>query len=424
MATTAWGSTIRNLNKQLKLDGIQLNGDSVVLKARSRKSLDGAHPVDAVGLWNPASLKVSTRATDVAITETNYVLELPKAYDRLLELVAAAAKGVDTRQQRGGEGTEGLPRAKFASALSGQLQELRRLIDERQNPNTRGRRCGPDQYERHIKHLRIIEGYLVQSKRGLSGDSVSTALLQHYEGDTGRKNYRDAIVLFEGLLKRMELPSAIPVGNEPTYRYVAPTREFPEDAVICERLKAIKDPYEQQLVYACVVYGRRNSELWSANWDQIGEDFPHTLPLFAPKNKLLGLSWQMPFGDEQINLKGFKPPRWNSLKHPGKAPTDLVLKAEIAKEASKLSELVRRHLGCTATDMRHRWGSEALTNPKCTASAEVIARGMCTSMGMLEKIYSRELDVPHAAERIQPDGRLEPAKGELAPAPVPKSLPC
>lgn len=391
MATQPWGSTIRTLNKQLTIDEVVLNGSKVFLKVRARPNVEGLRPVDAVGLWDPTSSKVSTRACDVAVNEMNYARELPKAYDRLLELVAAAADGVDTRQQRVDSSAADLPRAKEATALAKQLHELRELIDERRSPNTRGRRCGAEQYERHIKHLRIIEGYLVSHKRTLTGDSVSTALLHWaYDGNVSRKNYRDACILFEGLLKKMGLPCAIPKANQPTYKYVAPTRDFPEDGVICERLKAIKDPEEQKLVYACVVYGRRNSELWSANWDQLGDEAPHTLPIFAPKNMKTGLSWQLPFGDEQIDLKGFKPPRWNSLKHLTKRPEG-ALKDEITKEAGKLSELVSRHLGCTATDMRHRWGSEALTNPKCTANSDVVARAMCTSVAMLERTYTMEM---------------------------------
>ena len=57
-------------------------------------------------------------------------------------------------------------------------------------------------------------------------DRVSNALLDHY-GEDSKKNYRDAVVIFTGVLKRMNLSLAYPEERLPAYRYKPAERNIP-----------------------------------------------------------------------------------------------------------------------------------------------------------------------------------------------------
>ena len=400
MAKTPWSELVRTLNKELVVEEVCLGELPVKLKVRSRISADGGRVVDAVGLWDSNSPKVTTRSTDVAIGEGDYARKLPLAYDRAVELARAHKAGHDTKQSRSSEPLD-LVAAKPASPLSVQMKKARKIVDERLHPNMPGRKCRTDQHDRHVRHLRIIESSLAKSGRALSMDSVSQALLDHY-GAASKKNYRDAVVMFTGVLKRMNLSLAYPEERLPTYRYKPAERNIPADKVIAERMMKISDPYERQLVYACVAYGRRNSELWHADWENLQDGAPWKLPVFAPKNGKSGVSWVIPFGDEEISLKGFRPPEWDEVQSVFSIQEDPIKAARITALARDLGNLIIDRLGCEATDMRHRWGSVGLTSSKCNADPMTLAKAMCTSYQMFEGTYTREIRVYQMGDNFNP----------------------
>jgi hypothetical protein len=119
------------------------------------------------------------------------------------------------------------------------------------------------------------------------------------------------------------------------------------------------------------------------------------------KNNVLGWSWVMPFGEEQICLKGFRPPMWNELKSPLQIPEADQLE-KIRRKCNPYSRLIQRRLGCSATDLRHRWGSKAILSPRNgSANLMFIAKAMHTSTYMLEKTYTKELDLV-GADQVRP----------------------
>lgn len=400
MGTTPWGSLIRTLNKELAVEEVTLGDLPIKLKVRSRTNADGSRLVDAVGLWNTHSSKVTTRSTDVAIGDGDFARKLPQAYDRAVELVKAHNAGIPTKQVRTSEPAD-LASAKPASVLAVQMKKVQKIIDRRKQPNQPGRKCRDNQYEIHIKHKRIIESHLSKSGEPLSMASISSALIAHYQ-DTSKKNYRDAIVMWQGVIKELDLSLSYPEERLPTYKYIPKEHDIPADDVIAERLMAIEDPYERQFVYACVAYGRRNSELWHANWDYLQEEAPWKLPVFAPKNGKSGVSWVHRFSDEEISLKGFRPPEWDELQSVFKLQTDPIRAARIAALARDLSNLIKDRLGCEATALRHRWGIVGLTNPKVKADPLTLAKAMCTSYQMFDQTYTKELAIYQMSNDFNP----------------------
>tara|TARA_B100001939_G_scaffold248020_1_gene215091 strand:+ start:576 stop:1103 length:528 start_codon:yes stop_codon:yes gene_type:complete len=160
--------------------------------------------------------------------------------------------------------------------------------------------------------------------------------------------------------------------------------------------------HDRELVYACVAYGRRNSELWHADWENLQDGAPWKLPVFAPKNGKSGVSWVIPFGDEEISLKGFRPPEWDEVQSVFSIQEDPIKAARITALARDLGNLIIDRLGCEATDMRHRWGSVGLTSSKCNADPMTLAKAMCTSYQMFESTYTREIRVYQMGDNFNP----------------------
>ena len=395
MPRQPWANSVKSFNAALASEGITVGGQRIKLKVRSRLNADGSRLVDAVGMWNPDKETVTTRSTDISICEGDYAVKLPQAFERTKELATAANAGADTKQARSTR-TENLVSSRKASPLALKIAEAKSIIDERTKLHLPGRKCGADQYERHIRHLRIIESFLAKAGRGMTMDSVCDALLDHYQ-DPSKKNYKDAVVLFRGVLQRMGISTVMPDEKHGTYMYAPKDRAIPSDAVIAKRLMAITDPYERQLIYACVGYGRRNSEIWHADWDNLQEEAPWKLPCFAPKNGKTGVSWIIPFGNEKISMKGFRPPEWeecNSVFTKATGPK----KEKIKNLSRSLGLLIRNRLGCEATDLRHRWGIVGLTSPKVKADPMTLAKAMCTSYQMFENTYTKELHIFQMAD--------------------------
>ena len=113
----------------------------------------------------------------------------------------------------------------------------------------------------------------------------------------------------------MGLPMQLPNEVVPTCESKPKDRLIPSDAILCKRFKAIKDPYVQKLLYACVAFGRRNREIYSMDYDNIQKKDGITMMyVYSNKTKSNGITWCLPFGDEQVDLSGFEPPEWETLK--------------------------------------------------------------------------------------------------------------
>ena len=222
-----------------------------------------------------------------------------------------------------------------------------------------------------------------------------TVLMQHHQrGDkftpeeaVAKKGYKDDVDTLKFVFREMELDLYIPIHLAPAYRYAPADRELLDDAVLCRRLKQIKNKEDQKLLYAVIVYGKRNSEIYSMDWENLKADHTNQLvPTYSPKNGKPGITWQIPFGDEQISLKGFRPPEYDSLKCLSGERKEETKKA-VTRISNKISALCRDNLGCEPTDLRHHWACKSLIKN----NVHTVSSAMGTSVGMLEKTYSREI---------------------------------
>ena len=382
MPVTPWGSAIRTLNKELKQSGYTLNDQPVRMKVRSRVSDDGSQMVDALGFWDSTSTKPQVRSTGIGITAGSYEKQLPLALAKTKELIETCREGYDTKQTR--KAPEPRITTKTGSRLSAQMEKARAFLNHRHTK--RGTTVAT--LDRHLMALDRVESYINRTGKDLRLETAARAVLEH-RGSITKKNYGDDIDILRAVCSHLEVSVALPLELDPTYKYEPGQRTYPSDETIAQRLMAIKDPYTKQLIYSVIGFGRRISEIWGMDWDGLMADGQITVE--ASKNRMVGGSWLVPFGDEQISLKGFKPPHWEELNYLGQGKPSKDQQEPIKREANRISQLVSRHLGCTATDMRHRWPVAVLTNPEYSADPYSIAKAMCTSMQQLEKTYSREL---------------------------------
>ncbi|MEA5474249.1 hypothetical protein VB716_08445 [Synechococcus sp. CCY9201] len=379
-AKTAWTNELTRLNHALGHQGPFLRARPIRLKVRSRPLEDGSRPVDVFGHFDQLE-RVTSRATGVAITPGNFEIRLPEARAAAEALVSRALEGDDTHAPRGWTG-----RMKPSHGiLARQVKDAKQFLIHRSDHLGR---CRPRQLETQLRWLAICEARAQTLGRELSIRLCLEALREHYGGISGAP-YKQACGILKKICERLGLPSVVPDDFVPRYRYEPqPRTDTPSDEEICCELKAVTDPDEARLIYSVVVYGRRVAEIYYADWPNLADD--GDLAVFAAKNKKRATSWPMPFGDEQIDLQGFRPPRWDELASIDAVP-DQTKADQIRIEASKISRLIPRRLGCTATDLRHRWGAACLTDPRIDEDAYEIAAAMLTSMAMLEKTYTREL---------------------------------
>lgn len=380
MPATPWSSAVARVNRLLEAEGLRLRGQPVKLKVRHKPREDGSRAIDIVANFNAAQ-SPSTRFSGVTLSPGNYEIRLEEARSAAPRLVKRASEGEDTRAPRGRPG----PLLDSTGALARQIEEARRYLLHRSQHLGR---CRPRQLRTQLQWLAISEGRAQRKGAELSMPLCLEALRDHY-GGVSRKAYADAAALMRLVCGRLDLPTRIPDELVPTYRYEPQLRsDIPPDELISERLKAIDDPYQAQLVYSVVVYGRRVAEIYYADWSQLAPD--GDLPVFSSKTRKRATSWPMPFGDEQICLTEFRPPRWEKLASIDRVPPPEV-EEQIRVQASSISRLIKTTLGCTATDLRHRWGAACLTNPEVHEDAYEIAAAMLTSIAMLEKTYTREM---------------------------------
>ena len=380
MSRQSWTESLSAANRGLGRDGVSLMGQPVVLKVRSRPSADGSRAIDVFGLFDGAA-RVVSRSTGVSLTPGNYEVRIPEAIQEAKRLVELARSGQDTRSPRGWSPHVLLPPE---GALKHQMQEVQRfLISRSENLG----RCRERQLREQLRWMAICEQRALQERRELSMGLCLRALRDHYAG-VDRSAYRKAASIVRLVCRHLQLPDQIPDELLPRHRPELPPRDIPPDDVICERLKAIADPYEAQLIYAVVVYGRRVAEVYYADWEALQPD--GDLPVYASKNGKRGMSWPVPFGDEQISLEGFRPPLWDQLASVDRRPDPQKEKA-INAQSCRITRLIQARLGCKATDLRHRWAIACLVDPRYQEDSMEIASAMCTSLYMLEQTYVREM---------------------------------
>ena len=109
--------------------------------------------------------------------------------------------------------------------------------------------------------------------------------------------------------------------------------------------------------------------------------------VYSNKTKSNGITWCLPFGNEQIDLTGFRPPEWETLKTID-CEADQSLKTAYAKQSAQITELCKDHLGCHPFDLRHRWCCKALIDGN---NEFHVAEAMGTSPEMIRKTYAREI---------------------------------
>ena len=157
----------------------------------------------------------------------------------------------------------------------------------------------------------------------------------------------------------MGLPMQMPNEVVPTWESSRRT-----DSSLLTRSSATvqghQGPVRQKLLYACVAFGRRNREIYSMDYDNIQKKDGITMMyVYSNKTKSNGITWCLPFGDEQVDLSGFEPPEWETLKTIDRE-ADESLESMYATQSAKITELCKVHLGCYPYELRHRWCCKAL----------------------------------------------------------------
>lgn len=380
MASQPWTTALTRINRGLARDGVALMGVPIKLKVRHKALDDGSRAIDVVGYFD-GSAKEVTRATGMTLTPGTFEIRLPEAVDVAKQLVQRSLQGEDTRAPRGWSRST----TPAHGALGRQMEEVRRYLTSRSENLGR---CRPRQLKEQLRWMAICEERAEAEGRDLSMGVCLRALRDHY-GGVDRPAYKKAAAIARLACCRLGLPDQMPDELMPRHRVeVEPRLAIPADEVICERLKAIEDAEEARIIYSVVVYGRRVAEIYYADWPNLRAD--GDLPVFAAKNGKRGMSWPVPFGDEQISLQGYRPPQWNALASIDRRP-DPSKEAGIRLQSSRISRLIQRRLGCSATDLRHRWGSACLVDPRYEEDCMEIANAMLTSFQMFEDRYTREM---------------------------------
>jgi hypothetical protein len=303
VALQPWTEALAAANRALRRDGVLLMGEPVRLKVRHKPLEDGARAIDAVGLFDGGA-KVTCRYTGVRLTPGTYEIRLVEAVDALKRLVELTMQGEDTRAAKG------WARVSMPShgALAQQMQEVRRYLTSRSENLGR---CRPRQLQEQLRWMAICEERAESEGRALSVGLGLRALRDFY-GGVDRPAYKKAASIIRLACRHLGLPDVIPDELTPRHRPDVVPRDIPADEVICDRLKAIEDLDEARQIYAVVAYGRRVAEIYYADWQSLAPD--GDLPVYAAKNGKRGMSWPVPFGDEVIDLHGFRPPLWEDLK--------------------------------------------------------------------------------------------------------------
>lgn len=380
MPEQPWTKTLSQLNRRLDRDGVQLHGQPIKLKVRHKAREDGSRAIDVYGRFEGPQ-KDATRSTGIALTPGTYEIRLDEAMQEALQLVERARQGEDTRAPRGWRPSQ----EPAGGLLARQLNDARAFLKSRSEHR---RLCGPRQLKDQLRWLQVMGDYAQQQGQALSMATCLRGLAAHF-GGVDSSTYRKATTVAQMICKKLDLPEKFPDELIPQYQYdPKPRINIPKDSVISERLKNIQDPYEAQLIYSVVVYGRRISEIYYADWPNLAAN--GDLPVYAAKNKKRGMSWPIPFGDEDISLQGFRPPEWDELQSIDQRPTGEKAR-RIKAHADKISALIKKRLGCDATDLRHRWGIVCITSPDYQEDLIEIASALLTSITMLEKTYIREL---------------------------------
>lgn len=354
-------------------------GQPVKLKVRHKPMEDGSRAIDALGHFDGLA-KATCRYTGVRLTPGTYEIRLVEAVEALKRLVELTMQGEDTRAAKGWVRVS-LP---SHGALAQQMQQVRGYLTSRSENLGR---CRPRQLKEQLRWMAICEERAEAEGRELS-IGLGLRALRDFYGGVDRPAYKKASSIVRLACRHLGLPDRIPDELVPRHRPDVVPRNIPSDEVICERLKAIQDVDEARLIYAVVVYGRRVAEIYYAAWEQLAPD--GDLPVYASKNGKRGMSWPVPFGDEAIDLQGFRPPLWEELRSIDQRP-DPQKEEAIRTQSARISRLIQSRLGCSATDLRHRWGSVCLTSPAYQEDAMEIAAAMLTSMAMFEERYVREM---------------------------------
>ena len=353
--------------------------------------------------WKPEALTKSGRgtptATDIKLHPTDWITTWGQLEPIVRDIIRRANNGTSCRVADRRSSAVVIP---TSTPIGKQIAEAREIVMKKGNPNatlkdgTKGRKCNQKQLNKHLAVISKIGQVLVDNKKSLSVESAARVLLQTNQRDgkytieqvRASKLYKDELDIVKFACREMGLPMQMPNEVVPTWKSKPKDRLIPSDATLCKRFKAIKDPYEQKLLYACVAFGRRNREIYSMDYDNIQKKDGITMMyVYSNKTKSNGITWCLPFGDEQVDLSGFEPPEWETLKTIDHE-ADESLESMYATQSAKITELCKDRLGCYPCDLRHRWCCKALIDGN---NEFHVAEAMGTSPEMIRKTYARQI---------------------------------
>ena len=379
---TPWNAQLKRANKYLRSNSqLFLSDKRCRLRVKTKPSESGHHAIDLDGLWR-GNEKETSRRLHTPMRVNKVQDSLTRALKEAEELIALGQLGRDTRRNLETYDRTALSFSPLAQ--KNQLKNAKRYLMDRGET----KRLSQTSLRAQIRWTDICFAWAAEESRNISLEVCADALLAFY-GDRRRKTYRNAFDIMRKVCEHLGQPTGVRENQKPAYVYQPVSRtNIPNDAVLWERLNAIRDEDLKKHVYAIAVYGHRIMQIYSTDWNTYDKETGY-VSYWATKNNYGCCAVPCPFSDgELIDLSDWRPQNYKELFVTGKRPDGEVLQKWEAR-STVLSREVQECMGVSATDLRHRYCSVSLMTGLHTAATCAAAVG--NSASMIEKTYAREL---------------------------------
>tara|TARA_B100000035_G_scaffold119634_1_gene101466 strand:- start:1188 stop:2366 length:1179 start_codon:yes stop_codon:yes gene_type:complete len=377
-----WQAELKKVNKYLRSNQhLLLAGKRCRMRVKVRPSQSGHHAIDLDGLWRDSEKETSRRLhTPVRLSRIQD--SFTKALDEAEELISQGQLGRDTRRNLETYDRQAL--AFSPLTLKNQLKKAKKFLIDRGETKS----LSQSSLKSQMRWADMCFAWAAEESVNMSMEVCADALLAYYS-NRKRKSYRNAFDTMRLVCQHLGEPLGVRENQKPAYVYQAVGRtNIPEDEVIWQRINAIKNEDLKKHIYAIAVYGHRIMQIYSTDWSTFDKETGY-VNYWATKNNYGCCAVPCPFGkDKWIDLSGWRPDNYEELFVTNGRPT-----GEVAQmwelRSSALSRAVTKHLGISATDLRHRYCSVSLITGLHTAATCAAAVG--NSASMIERTYSREL---------------------------------
>ena len=379
---TPWQLELAQANKYLRSNSqLFLEDKRCRMRVKARPSESGHHAIDLDGLWR-GNGKETSRRLHTPLRLSRIQESFKRALDEAEQLIGLGQLGRDTRRN-----LETYDRAALAFSPLAHKNDLKRakkyVLDRGETKS-----LSKSSLQAQLRWVDLCFAWTAEESISMSLEASADALLSFY-GDRKRKSYRNAFDIMKLVCQHLGQPTGVREDQKPAYVYQVVSRSnIPSDEVLWERINSIKDDDLKKHIYAITVYGHRIMQIYSTDWSTFDKETGY-VSYWATKNNYGCCAVPCPFGDGNwIDLSDWRPKRYEELFVTNGRP-DIELEQKWDLRSSELSRAVSKHLGVSATDMRHRYCSVSLMTG--LHSAATCAAAVGNSASMIERTYAREL---------------------------------